>query len=57
MIKLIKLKSIEEQDYSYFFVNESDERISKIFTEQEIDALLLSTSTEISDDSWTVLSR
>lgn len=57
MIKLIKLKSFEEQDYSYFFVNELDERVSKIFTEQEINALLLSTSTEISDDSWTILPR
>lgn len=57
MIKLIKLKSFEDSEYSYFFVNESDERVSKIFTEQEINEILLSTSTEISDDSWTILPR
>lgn len=57
MIKLIKLKSFEDSDYSYFFVNESDERISKIFTEQEIHAILLSTTAEISDDSWAILPR
>ena len=57
MIKLIKLKSFEDSEYSYFFANELDECVSKIFTEQEINEILLSATTEICDDSWTILPR
>ena len=48
MIKLTKLKSFED---SYFFVNELDECVSKIFTEQEINELFLSSTAKVSDGS------